>query len=231
MSIFRGQEIHFDPRQKQTYYIRSSPCKEENMTPFTGMHHIALATADMDQTIRYWRDLLGARLVAGLGKPGARQYFFEIAPQAYVGFFEWPEVRPVPEKDHGMPVKGPFGFDHLSLALTDHEALWTVRERLLKAGYWVSEAMDHGFIHSIYTFDPNNIPLEFSVPTGMDVSAKPVMLDRHPSEITLEGPNPQPDKWGAPTRELNNRLRDREIYPGEGAELRNPEQSNWFLPP
>lgn len=198
------------------------------MTPFTGVHHIALATADMDQTIRYWRDLLGARLVAGLGKPGARQYFFEIAPQTYIGFFEWPEVRPMPEKDHGMPVKGPFGFDHLSLALRDHEALWAVRERLLTAGYWVSEAMDHGFIHSIYTFDPNNIPLEFSVPTDMDVSANPAMLDRHPSALTLEGPNPRAHQGERRAVDPGETIHDRDIYPGEGAELQKPERTNWF---
>ena len=34
------------------------------MARFTGINHLALATGDMDATIRYWRDLLGLRLVA-----------------------------------------------------------------------------------------------------------------------------------------------------------------------
>ncbi|MCK7489334.1 MAG: hypothetical protein MZU79_03090 [Anaerotruncus sp.] len=33
----------------------------------------------MDRTIRFWRDLLGMRLVAGMGKTGYRQYFFELS--------------------------------------------------------------------------------------------------------------------------------------------------------
>ena len=36
---------------------------------YTGINHLAMATADMDATIRFWRDLLGMRLVAGLGAP------------------------------------------------------------------------------------------------------------------------------------------------------------------
>ena len=47
---------------------------------------MAMATGDMDKTIRFWRDLLGMRLVAGLGHPGYRHYFFEISPQDLIAF-------------------------------------------------------------------------------------------------------------------------------------------------
>lgn len=46
------------------------------MVKFNGVNHLAMATGDMDRTIRFWRDLLGMRLVAGLGQPGYRHYFF-----------------------------------------------------------------------------------------------------------------------------------------------------------
>ena len=49
------------------------------MTAFSGVNHLALVTGNMDETVRFWRDLLGMRLIAGLGKPGYRQYFFEIS--------------------------------------------------------------------------------------------------------------------------------------------------------
>ena len=32
---------------------------------YTGINHLAMATGDIDATIRFWRDLLGMRLVAG----------------------------------------------------------------------------------------------------------------------------------------------------------------------
>ncbi len=59
---------------------------------FTGVNHLAMATGVMEATIRFWRDLLGMRMVAGLGKPGFRYYFFEISPADRTAFFEWPEV-------------------------------------------------------------------------------------------------------------------------------------------
>ena len=65
------------------------------MTKFNGVNHLAMATGDMDQTIRFWRDLLGMRLVTGLGQPGYRHYFFEISENDLLAFFEWSGVQPV----------------------------------------------------------------------------------------------------------------------------------------
>ena len=81
------------------------------MVNYTGINHLAMATRDLDKTIRFWRDLLGMRLVAGLGRPGYRHYFFEISDTDMIAFFEWPHVESIPEKDHGVPVKGPLAFD------------------------------------------------------------------------------------------------------------------------
>jgi len=185
---------------------------------FTGINHLAMATGDMDATIRYWRDLLGMRLVAGLGHPGYRHYFFEIAPQDMIAFFEWPGVEPGPDKDHGAPVRGPFTFDHISFGLECEDDLWTLRDRLDAAGFWVSEVVDHGFIHSLYSFDPNNIAVEFSVPVpGVDLRAHPVMADTQPTAMAAHGPEPRPGAWPAPRR--STAPEDRRVYPGEGLRL------------
>ena len=65
------------------------------MTKFNGVNHLAMATGDMDRTIRFWRDLLGMRLVTGLGQPGYRHCFFEISENDLLAFFEWSGVQPV----------------------------------------------------------------------------------------------------------------------------------------
>lgn len=194
---------------------------------FTGINHLALATGDMDATIRYWRDLLGLRLVAGLGHPGYRHYFFELTKQDMLAFFEWPGVTPGPDKDHGAPVKGPFTFDHISLGVERQADLWDLRDRLDSAGFWVSEVVDHGFIHSLYSFDPNNIPVEFSarVP-GVDLSAHPVMADSQPSACAREGSEPVPGAWPAPLHPTPEA--ERRVYPGEGLRLvgREPDETD-----
>ena len=184
---------------------------------YTGINHLAMATHDMDATIRFWRDLLGMRLVAGLGRPGYRHYFLEISETDMLTFFEWPEVAPIEPKDHGVPVKGPFAFDHVSIGVRERNDLWEIRDRLESAGFWVSELIDHGFIFSVYSFDPNNIAIEFSCPVpGVDIRSHPVMAERNPSAVTQEGSEPQPGKWPAPTV---TPLSERRVYPGEGREF------------
>jgi len=127
-------------------------------------------------------------------------------------------VKPVPRKDHGRPVRGPFIFDHVSFGVEKEEELWELKDRLEAAGFNVSDVIDHGFIHSIYSFDPNGIPIEFSanVPRR-DVRKSPTMADASPSKVTLEGPEPRPDKW--PVVKKPTLKSERVVYLGAGSEL------------
>ena len=100
------------------------------MARFNGVNHLAMATGDMDSTIRFWRDLLGMRLVAGLGQPGYRHYFFQISDFDLIAFFEWPGVTPAVPKDHGRPVRGPFIFDHVSFGVEGDDDLWELKAEL-----------------------------------------------------------------------------------------------------
>ncbi len=183
------------------------------MIRYRGINHVALATNDMDSTIRFWRDLLGMRLIAGMGGPGERQYFFEIAEHIMISFFEWADVEPVPDRDAGRPVKGPFVFDHICIELSGEEELWQLKDRLEAADIWVTEVMDNGFIHSMFSTDPNNIQLEFCCRVkGINISDRPVMIDSAPSSITEEGAEPLYHAW--PPVETPSRKEERKIYPG-----------------
>lgn len=188
------------------------------MVKFNGVNHLAMATGDMDRTIRFWRDLLGMRLVAGLGQPGYRHYFFQISDTDLIAFFEWPGVEPVPKKTHGRPLKGPFIFDHVSFGVETEDDLWELKDKLEAAGFSVSDVIDHGFIHSIYAYDPNGMPVEFSHNVeGVDIRRQPRMKDAVPSDITREGSEPQSGKWPAVTRPTPPSKRV--VYPGAGSEL------------
>ncbi len=188
------------------------------MIQYNGINHLAFATANMDMTIRFWRDLLGMRLIAGIGDSRYRHYFFELSETDMVAFFEWPDVEKIREKDHGVPVKGPFAFDHVSFGVETSDDLWELKDKIEAAGFWVSEVMDHGFIYSIYTFDPNNIPIEFSV-AASDVNLRkfPRMRDANPSKAATEGPDPVSGCW--PKVVNFTKVNEREIFPGEGLTL------------
>ena len=74
------------------------------MVRFNGVNHLAFVAGDMDKTVRFWRDLLGMRLVATIGEPGFRHYFFELSETDTVAFFEWGGVesstQPCPSNGH-----------------------------------------------------------------------------------------------------------------------------------
>ncbi len=188
------------------------------MVKFNGINHLAMATDNMDKTIHFWRDLLGMRLVAGLGHPGYRHYFFEISGNDLLAFFEWPGVQPVPEKEHGRPLGGPFVFDHIAFGVEAEDDLWELKDRFSAAGFWVSEVIDHGFIHSIYAFDPNGIPVEFSHNVeGVNVRKKPIMADSEPSCTARGGSEAHFDTWPLVSRPTSKE--ERTVYPGAGSEL------------
>ena len=188
------------------------------MVRFIGVNHLAMATGDMDKTIRFWRDLLGMRLVAGLGQKGYRHYFFQISDHDLIAFFEWPDVESVLLKDHGRPVRGPFIFDHVSFGVETEDELWELKGKLEAAGFDVSDVIDHGFIHSIYAHDPNGIPIEFSHDVeGIDIRKDPQMRDQSPSEVAQEGAEPRVEIW--PEIERPTPSSERIVYPGAGSEL------------
>ena len=183
---------------------------------YTGIHHLAFATADMDGTVRFWRDLLGMRLVYAYGHPGYRQYFFEVSERDLLSFFEWPEVEPVRRRIHGTPVKGPFIFDHVAIGVENETRLWEIADRLFAAEIPVSDVIDHGFIRSVYSYDPNGIPIEFTcnVPE-VDIRAHPVMKDAAPGLAAREGAGPVAGKWPEPAPAPPE---ERVVIQGEGWE-------------
>lgn len=196
------------------------------MARFTGVNHLAMVTNDMDKTIRFWRDLLELPMLAGLGGAHYRHYFFRLSDTDMIAFFEWQEALPVPEKDHGMPVAGPVAFDHVSFGVQSDDDLWELKDKLEAAGFWASELVDHGFIHSLYAFDPNNIAIEFSAPVpGVDLCATPRLVDKRPSARALEGPWPRPGHW--PDVKTPTPEQDREVFPGEGREFMDDTLNHW----
>ena len=126
-----------------------------------GINHLALITTDMDATVRFYHGVLGARLVATIGTPAFRHYFFEFGPQQTVAFFEYADAEIEPfSKPAGVPDPRAIQFDHLSFNLPDEESLESLRRRLKEYGCGVTDVIDHQVMRSIYFTDPNGIALE-----------------------------------------------------------------------
>ena len=58
-----------------------------------GIHHAALICSDVEQTIRFYQDLLGfplVELVENRDYPGSSHFFFDLGNQTLLGFFDFP---------------------------------------------------------------------------------------------------------------------------------------------
>lgn len=188
-----------------------------------GINHLALVTTDMDATTRFWVGALGARLVATIGTPSFRHYFFEVGAGTTVAFFEYRGVTLDRfAKPAGVPDPRASQFDHLALGLADLDALTELRGRLQAAGCEVTDVVDHGLLRSIYFTDPNGIALEASCwvvdPTGhatLDVADRRLFADPDPvpalrelagdgrpsavpATRLVDGTTGRPDDWVAP---------------------------------
>ena len=130
-------------------------------------------------------------------------------------FFEWAGVKPVAPKRHGQPVEGPFLFDHLAIRLETKEDLFQMQDCLVDAQKPVTDIIDHGYIYSIYTYDPNGVPLEFNTALpGFDLFKEPLLTDDAPSDLVKTTPE------AASLLLVDDELaEDRLIIPGEDARL------------
>jgi catechol 2,3-dioxygenase-like lactoylglutathione lyase family enzyme len=146
-----------------------------------GINHLALVTDDMDATVRFYHGVLGAPLVATIGTPGFRHYFFELGNQQTLAFFEYKDAAIEPfAKPAGIPDPRAIQFDHLSMNLPDERSLEALRARLEAHGCEVTEVVDHDVMRSIYFTDPNGIALEASW-WVVDVTGRPA--DYHDAQL------------------------------------------------
>jgi len=130
-----------------------------------GAHHVAFRCQDVEATRHFYADLLGLELAAALAfdeSPGGgpmryMHLFFRMGDGRFVAFFDLPD-HPKPEL-----FRPSSGFNrHLALEVADNAALEAGKVRLQEAGLTVEGPIDHGFVRSIYTYDPNGIQVELT---------------------------------------------------------------------
>ena len=159
-----------------------------------GFHHLALAVKDIEATHRFYTEAMGFTLakveVVPKNDGVARHVFYSTGParDQLIAFWDYSRV-PL-----GAPLKTDIsrdlglgeGTNHIAFSADDLEDLKRRRERWLASGHHVLE-IDHGWVHSIYTNDPDGIVVEFAVLTR-DFTAG----DAEEALALLRAPSPQP---------------------------------------
>lgn len=159
--------------------------------PFTstGMHHMALVTRNMDETVKFWSGVLGCKMRVMLRLPdpdpyaantweepfgdlaGSRHYFFDIGNGDSVAFFDIGEQEVVPGTMHS-------GFaHHVAMGVTSLEDLERAKAHLNANDVETSEVVDHLFCKSVYFNSPEGHYLEYAVHTGPWEGEAPFIQD------------------------------------------------------
>lgn len=133
-----------------------------------GMHHVGLATHDMEATLEFYEDVLGfPASVCEMVHPEAggaiRHAFLDIGNGEMFAFMECNEVPGIGDFDaginRGLGIRG--GMFHFAFKVEDDTALEKKRLELTEKGVEVTDVVDHGWCKSIYFHDPNHLQLEF----------------------------------------------------------------------
>lgn len=141
------------------------------MTRLTGIHHLAIQTADMKGQLEFFCDVLGARLV-GLfwmhGVEGAWHAFCHLDDHCSFSLVELPanrEIEPIPGVTHsgtGDAPSAPGTMQHLAFQVETLDDLLAMRDRIRSRGVNVMGPLDHGMCHSMYFAGPEGLTLEIA---------------------------------------------------------------------
>jgi catechol 2,3-dioxygenase-like lactoylglutathione lyase family enzyme len=134
--------------------------------PLMGVHHGAFRCRDAEQTRWFYEDVLGLVTEGGLvleevtGTGAQDPYmhiFFRMRNGEYIAFFDAPGSAS-PEW-----FKRKDSFDmHWAFEVESEEALLEMQKRIKSFGVTAHGPIDHGFVKSIYMYDPNGIQIELT---------------------------------------------------------------------
>jgi len=148
-----------------------------------GVNHLALVCRDMEETVRFYTDVLGMPLIKTVALPdGGQHFFFDCGGGSSLAFFWWadaPAAAPGIASVKHFPKEGKSAvgsMNHIAFDVPE-DMMETYLERLRAEGVLsVPSIINHDdsemgvaaenhpgvFVRSIYFTDPNGIMLELA---------------------------------------------------------------------
>ena len=183
----------------------------------TGVHHLAISTADIKAQIEFFSDVLGAELQALFwmhGVPGGWHGFCRLNDSCSVAFVQLQgndaidaEIG-VTHAGSGAGRSAPGTMQHVAFNVDTHEELLAIRDRIRSRGVNVIGEIDHGMCRSIYFAGPEGLTLE--VATSSEALDPEAWIDPEVVELA-----------GISTDELD-RFKRPATYAGEGGSVPQP---------
>ena len=123
-----------------------------------GINHPALIGQSYEQTIKFYTEVLGMRLVLeqpNLDEPRMQHLFFDVGNGSFLAYFVINEDTDLelPKAGHGI---GSMGHVALNLAVPIEEAMETLRRHHVE----FVGPVERGYERSVYFRDPNGVTIE-----------------------------------------------------------------------
>lgn len=156
-------------RTEEWAALRASYLRPHGARPASsarGVHHVALLSADVERTIRFYQDLCGfplTELFENRDYPGSTHFFFDIGHGNALAFFDMPGL------DLGPYAEVLGGLHHLAISM-EHEAWTAAVARLQEAGVEM-QRIDT----SVYFRDPDGSRIELIDDPLGEMYGSPVM--------------------------------------------------------
>jgi catechol 2,3-dioxygenase-like lactoylglutathione lyase family enzyme len=134
------------------------------------VHHAAYRCRDAEQTRWFYEEVLGLPLAAAMvfdhisGMEEKRDYmhlFFQLGDGNFIAFFDDPDTA----TDSSFERKDSFDV-HLALEAASYEDMMAWQERINRSGKSCLGPIDHGFVKSVYMYDPNGLQVEITSKTS-----------------------------------------------------------------
>jgi catechol 2,3-dioxygenase len=120
--------------------------------PGVRIGHVHLKVSDLEQSIEFYRDVLGFQVTQRYGSQAA--FLSAGTYHHHIGLNTWQS------KDGNPPAPGTTGLFHAAILYPTRSALAAAYHRLREAGVQLDGAADHGVSEALYLRDPDGNGLE-----------------------------------------------------------------------
>jgi catechol 2,3-dioxygenase len=137
-----------------------APSPNPPIDPRVAIGHVHLKVADLERTLRFYRDVLGFQVTQRYGAQAA--FLSAGGYHHHIGLNTWESRGGSP------PPPGATGLYHLAILYPDRPTLADAVRRVILAGVALDGASDHGVSEAVYLRDPdgNGVELYRDRPTG-----------------------------------------------------------------
>jgi catechol 2,3-dioxygenase len=122
------------------------------INPKTRIGHVHLKVADIERSLRFYRDLLGFEVMQWYGEDAV--FLSAGGYHHHIGLNTWTSKNAPPAPRHAA------GLYHLAILYPERRDLAQALRWLIDAGYPIDGASDHGVSEALYLRDPDGNGVE-----------------------------------------------------------------------